>query len=84
VKDKHENKAKCLIAGDPAENILPPENRSGKIRRYHVVLGDIPDVFADFRVRSRPSINCDAARGGFDNIEQHPNDGCLAGTVGSQ
>jgi hypothetical protein len=30
VKYKHENKAKCPGAGDPAENILPSENRSGK------------------------------------------------------
>jgi hypothetical protein len=30
VKYKHKNKAKCPGAGDPAENILPSENRSGK------------------------------------------------------
>ena len=49
-----------------------------------MLFGDISDVFAGFRAGCRPSIDCNAARGGFDEIEKHPDDGRLAGTVGSK
>jgi hypothetical protein len=38
VKDKHENKAKCPGAGDPAENILPSDNRPGKKQNHASIL----------------------------------------------
>ena len=49
-----------------------------------MLFSDISDVIAGSRVGCRLSIDCNTARGGFDEIEQHPNDGGLAGTVGSE
>jgi hypothetical protein len=50
-----------------------------------VLFGDISDVFAGLPGRMQDmSIDGNAARGGFDKIEKHPDDGRLAGTVGPQ
>ena len=46
-----------------------------------MLLGNIADVFAGFGGGCRQSIDFNAARGGIDKTQQHPDDGRFAGTV---